>query len=49
MLKLTHEELSAEIYAVLRKRDFGHDLEVSQECAREVLRAEAAKEQDARS
>lgn len=44
MLKLTHEELAAEIYAVLKKSPHGADLAVSEECASEVMRAEAQKE-----
>lgn len=47
-MRLTHDELAAEIYAVLRKRPHGYDLEVSQECAREVARAEATKAQEER-
>lgn len=45
-MRLTHDELAAEIYAVLKKSPHGADSKVSQECAREVMRAEAAKAQE---
>ena len=45
MLKLTYEELTAEIYAVLKKSPHGEDLEVSKKCAWEVMQAETAKDQ----
>ena len=44
-MRLNHDELTAEIYAVLRKSPHGDDLNVSEECAREVMRAEATKRQ----
>lgn len=44
-MKLSYDELVAEIYAVLKRYPYGIDLEVSKRCAREVLRAETDKEQ----
>lgn len=43
-MNLTYEELVTEIYNVLRKFPNGKDLEVSQKCAWELLRADRAKE-----
>lgn len=46
MFKITGDEMTAEIYAVLRQSPHDDDLNVAKKCAVAVMKAEVKKEED---